>query len=648
MILGLLVRHYKIYKGLNFIPISDNLQNNFSIYVGSNGVGKSSILEALNTFFNNGVWNKHKDGKQDETFVAPVFLIKKEIFNKKISPLEQEIFTDITNFFLEAKKNNNTVDIEKFFILRDSLSKLINMDDYYFFVLGNTFKERTKVHFGSVWDSALKADLTSKFTTYNLDTLLFKLKEYYSFVYIPVESKVSDTLRLETFEMQKLMNKDILNTIENVLKEKEFKNPSGNGKINAVDYLNQSLNTFMDEINDKVQAIDHTYSFKVDIGYKKNLTSYDLREKILQAYFSIRTLKKETKEIFELSSGEQRIALIDIATAFLNASGEKDGNLILAIDEPEASMHISKSFKQFKRLEDITKQNNIQVMITTHWYGSLPTIQKGNLHHIDEGDKPSITTFDFLNYLENRRNFPDDIEMKSYFELVSTIISSIKNEQINWLICEGSDDKKYLTHYLNTDIENLQVMPVGGCGNVIKLYQYLYAPFSEKNEKALLKNGKILCLIDSDTEQKTTKFSSNVGNILKIGRLQIDANNAATICNLTNVGNYSVTLIEDCLNPKILYDALAKTIEQVSANDIQEIFSEFEFNDAVQTSRVKGEISILKPKNIEALEKKSTLYEEFEKNHFKYTLADNYISIEKEKTEHRPDIFNKIKDFFIE
>ena len=64
--------------------------------------------------------------------------------------------------------------------------------------------------------------------------------------------------------MQKLMNKDILDTIENVLKEKQFKKPSSSTKINAVDYLNQSLNAFMDEINDKVQAIDHTYSFKVD------------------------------------------------------------------------------------------------------------------------------------------------------------------------------------------------------------------------------------------------------------------------------------------------------------------------------------------------------------------------------------------------
>lgn len=82
MIIGLITRHYKIYKALNYIPISDQLDNNLSIYVGNNGVGKSSILEALNTLFNNGYWNKHKDGKQDETFICPVFLIEKEKFNK--------------------------------------------------------------------------------------------------------------------------------------------------------------------------------------------------------------------------------------------------------------------------------------------------------------------------------------------------------------------------------------------------------------------------------------------------------------------------------------------------------------------------------------------------------------------------------------
>ena len=71
--------------------------------------------------------------------------------------------------------------------------------------------------------------------------------------------------------------------------------------------------------------------------------------------------------------------------------------------------------------------------------------------------------------------------LKSYFELASSILSSMRADNSNWIICEGSDDKLYLKHYLK-DIPNLKLLSVGGCGNVTKLYQYLYIPFSERDE----------------------------------------------------------------------------------------------------------------------------------------------------------------------
>lgn len=650
MITGLILRHYKIYKALNYIPVSDRRENNFSIYVGNNGVGKSSILEALNTFFNNGIWNKHKEGKQDETFICPVCLIKKTELNsfRGVSSTDKDALECLSNHFWSLAPSSGTSEINKFFEDRDELLKSYSSDDYYLIVVGNTFKNKNSTYFGSGFDTSARASLTAALPDYKLDNLLQIVRSFYSFVYIPVESKVSDTLKLETFEMQQMMNKDILSLIDVVLNAKEFTTPGSTAKTNAVKYLNNSLNNFMDEINDQIQAIDEKYSFKVDVGYKKNLTAFDLREKILEAYFSIRTLKKETKEIYELSSGEQRIALIDIATAFLNNSGEKDGFLILAIDEPEASLHISKCFNQFKRLENLTQQSDLQIMLTTHWYGSLPTIQKGNLHHIDFGEKPSITTFDFLNFMEERRNFPDDIEMKSFFELVTTLISSIKNENINWLICEGSDDKNYITHYLGDEVNNLHIMPVGGCGNVIKLYEYLFAPFSEKKEKALLTQGKVLCLIDSDIEQKTIKVNSDVGNQLKISRLQLNSDNNFELKTLANAGRYEPTTVEDCLNSSIMYTALKKTVDEISNTDIQELFDKFEFNTVNQNSRIEGESSIIKPKEVEVIGRKPELYEEFKKNNFKYKLAENYISKANTVTHDRPDLFEEIIKFYNE
>ena len=50
MIVGILLKNYKIYGGVKYIPVTAN--HNFIAYIGDNGVGKSSILEALDTYFN--------------------------------------------------------------------------------------------------------------------------------------------------------------------------------------------------------------------------------------------------------------------------------------------------------------------------------------------------------------------------------------------------------------------------------------------------------------------------------------------------------------------------------------------------------------------------------------------------------------------
>ena len=91
MILSILKRHYKVYNNINFIPISNSLSNNFSLFVGNNGVGKSSILESLNAFFNNGYWNRSKNEKQDDTFICPLFLINKSKFISKMNLKEDDI-----------------------------------------------------------------------------------------------------------------------------------------------------------------------------------------------------------------------------------------------------------------------------------------------------------------------------------------------------------------------------------------------------------------------------------------------------------------------------------------------------------------------------------------------------------------------------
>ena len=65
MILGIILRNFKIYKSITYIPISNG--NRFCGLIGKNGIGKSSILEALDFYFNS---NNNKDFKKAEKFIV--------------------------------------------------------------------------------------------------------------------------------------------------------------------------------------------------------------------------------------------------------------------------------------------------------------------------------------------------------------------------------------------------------------------------------------------------------------------------------------------------------------------------------------------------------------------------------------------------
>ncbi|MGG0825154.1 AAA family ATPase [Paenibacillus turicensis] len=650
MIVGLLCRHYKIYQGLNFIPICDDYENPFTLFIGNNAVGKSSVLESLNTFFNNSNWNRTKNTKAEEAFVAPVFLVKKDEIFQNIKEDYYRILVKLSDYFWEvtdeANANlKNSEEFEHFFRFRDELKYRYGKEKYLFFILGINYTEKSKVYY-STFNTHLENNLRESGIDFRDGMIINAIRDYYSYIYIPVESVTSEVIKIENKEMQDLMSTDILDEIDHILNEKNFTKQNGtNGKISLMDYLNTNLDEYMNSINETIGVIDETYAYKVEQGYKRKLTPADVRNRILEAYFSIRTLKKDKKEINELSSGEQRIALIDIATAFLqNNSLSNRRKILLAIDEPENSLHISKAFGQFERLHNLVGKN--QLLLTTHWYGSLPITNIGNIQHLDykkSGEsRVCINTFDLNNYFEKRGTLPEDIQMKSYFDLTASILSSIRAEKCHWIICEGSDDKLYLTHYLQ-GIENIRLLSVGGCGNVIKVYRYLFTPFSEKEEKRAIES-KVLCLIDTDDIIHDLEISSNVKGKLKLARIQEERNQDIKLQGVSKSGYYSPTEMEDCLNPLKYYNSVRDVIMETGDSELIAIFNKFKFREESASSRVKSEEqSILEPIELIPIEDKRKIYIFLDDHYNKFLIAKKYTSLEKGET---PELFEIIKEYF--
>lgn len=601
MLVGVFLRHFKIYKGARYIPFGTKKLENFNLFIGQNGAGKSSILEALDCFFNNRdfIYNTHQN--KLDAFVAPLFLIEKRNI-RKFDKDVQKIMPIVSDFFfkeIEVGNSTNYKQYNNFFEHRDCLRQYA---DTHFLVLsthspsgdffGNAF-----ITFNKSLINKIKAELIEFEEDKDLKKVLEKLKSnlisIYSYQYIPVETSLNDFLRLESKGMQDLMSENIKQRIEKVLNEKLPIKEGRTQSKSLLDIVNNDLEAFVDSVAETIQLIDEKYDFEKEYKAKTKLTANHLTDIIVDSFFLKRKLKRDGKPIENMSAGERKKALIDIAYAFLTQERKLSQNIILAIDEPESSLHISMCYDQFNRLQQLAKKFNVQLFVTTHWYGALPIIDEGTLHHIqsDDDDLTEIKPFSFENYFSKQKVHPDDIQFKSYFDLVSSIISSLRLQDVNWMVVESDDDKKYICKHLDESVrETIKFLPVGSCAVVAVLYNYLYTPIFQGHDNYSFK-GKIFCLIDTDIQGVKFSENSDIGKILRIRRLQLN-NEKVELHKIESLVHYP-TEIEESLVPKYFYSALSQCIQNSSDTSIKDIFEKFKYDESAKNSYIKGDDSMI-------------------------------------------------------
>lgn len=644
MIIGLFLRNYKCYKGINYISFFSKEPKNLKVIIGNNGVGKSSILEALNTFFNDTEWTVNSESKENDSFVGGLFLMSKAKVDAILAsdPLI-EIMSHISSSFwnVSMSANANYSKYEEFFRTRDKISHTAN--SHYLFMLGKEYnnKDLTFLTFKNSVNEEI-SKLESKPTIVTLNILRDKILDHFSYLYIPVETSISEFLKLEATGMQTLMNKDIKNNISQIFNTKNLtrndENRTRSRQYSFLDVINQNLEDYISLVEEKIQKIDSDYNFKKGYRQNTNLTANHITDVILNAYYSKRKLKKGDKPINTLSAGERKRALVDIAYSLLSQSNNNSKEIILAIDEPESSLHISKCYEQFSRIEDIANVFSKSVFISTHWYGSLPILNDGVILHIEKNEQ--IKTFDISYYFEQRREHPDDIHLKSYFDLASSIISSLRNSSINWLLVEGYEDKIYLDYYIKNN--DIKILPLGGCANVKTIYEYLFVPMSKKDENSKT-NGKVFCLVDTDTQAISINVNSETkNNSLKIRRLHEESGNVS----LLRIGDPNRTQIEieEVLDPHTFYITLSQAIAVFGSTEENKAFSAFKFDPDIKNSKIIGDNSILQHLgNGRNLRADKSLIIEFINSH-KRSISEIYIT--QDPNHITPNWISEIVDFF--
>lgn len=568
MIIGTFLRYYKTYQGINYIPITD--EDKFCGLVGDNGIGKSSVLESFDTFFNAKPWNFNtvtkKSGKSStKPQIVPVFLLERSCFNGDVlekAELLNTIATSISENDVSASLKNHA---KAFIEHRNKLIQRLDLSDLLIIPIGVDYKGDTSI---SLFNNRMavekllgdKEEITK--TSLSDDELkaflplLTKIKEIVDYIYIPREIDPELFTKLETNEIQVLMGETLVQILSERVPQKQ------------INEINSSLNSFIDTLAQELEV----YSYRTPTDRQQYLRKNDVYNLIIQSFFSTRKLHKKQGEnwleISSLSSGEKQKAIINVAHSLLQKHRDTGSNLIIGIDEPESSLHMSACFDQFDALYEISR-DAMQVVFSSHWYGFLPTIETGSATVISK--KESTHVFDMINLANYREQIkqvtasskgrlPYDIRLKSINDFVQSVITSAIGETpFNWIICEGSSEKMYLSSYFQdlVDSRRLRIVPVGGAKEIKRLYNHLSISYEDFQEEI---SGKIILLSDTDA-QMVNYDVKNYPNLFCKRIVNCMKDRTTKLVNIQANPVSPATEIEDSLNGKLFYETLCSFID---------------------------------------------------------------------------------------
>lgn len=632
------IKYYKVFQSLHFMPLT--WKSNFAIYTWNNWAGKSSILQALDSYFNNINWYINNNGsarwRDEQCTVSLLFSLTEIEIDEHFSGHIEEIKTIWRIIWTLAVWETETIAWQSNLspvqnIIEQKLKAKTfiwnnNTDEFIFCISSKYSENRTN----TAWFDPFGNDIEriSEIETEILDNIANELYNYLkqkiTYLYIPTEISPQDFLKFDSQKLMSIADQGLYEAVDHSLEQRFRITRRTNGRPtekSTLQLVNESLSSFISSFQERIRAWDRLITLNYP-ARKRNLTTQDLRNIILESYFYTKFFQVNGINIGELSSWEQKKAILNICYGLLtdNNSGKF---IIFAVDEPENSQHISNMLEPFNKILQLLNNSKVFCLVTTHWYWALAMLENWYLHYIEKNIRIECSTFNLYNYQEDRRSFPEDLYFKSFFDLAANIISTLRIWQ-SWIICEWSDDKVYLTKHLSDWIDK-KILCVGWRGNVLKLYKLLYSALDWDSLTWI--SWKVFCIVDTDHEHASldNHYLRNIPNLC-IRRFQKNSTlTEITLINLWPSWVISPTTIEYALEPKAYYNAVKDALlEKWMIN----LFDHLLFNENSVISMIEWDHSIIVSDNqismSEFLVNKRTIIEEINNLEIKYLIAQKY------------------------
>ena len=473
------LKNFRGYYGEHIIKI-----NNLTAFIGKNDAGKSTILKALDIFFNNTTTTTKFD-KDDINKIAFNNDINKTEISICFKNLPENIIIDdtISTTFKEEYLLNNENELEivkkytsdkpKIFIrayhpTQEKCSNLLNktQSELRKIIQNNNIECENnainKIMRQAIWQNysnELQFNLIDIDVTKNDSKTIWekieKMLPIYTLFRADRENKDSDNEvqdPLKTITKEVLMDPNIQNKLQDVAKQ-----------------VSNSLQEISNAIQNNIKQIEPNIlnDLMPNIPSSDSLKWYDV-------FKNVSMVSDNNIPINKRGSGVKRIILL----SFLMAQAERrkisthNTHIIYAIEEPETSQHTQHQLKLIETLKKLSLDTNSQIIITTHSPRIVKELAYENIIMVTSIDNsrrlinieksllpyPSLNEVNYLAFNEITEEYHDELyghiyEMKLMKEFLAQYDNNMEYRYPS-NINNGKIDKVCLSKYIRDQIHH--------------------------------------------------------------------------------------------------------------------------------------------------------------------------------------------------
>jgi len=571
------IKNFRGYRTETIIPIS-----NLTAFIGKNDAGKSSVLEALEIFFNNSLvvceredLNINADGNQIE--ITCVFSdYPNEIVIDAAAP------TSLTNEYL--LNENHKLEIKKVFSATAAKPK-----EKVFIICNHPTAQNANDLL-----ELKKADLKARATSLNIPQA-----NYNGNINSTIRQAIWDSFdNLQLARTELLVDKEDTKKVYDTLKNYlpiyalfQSDRQSKDDDKEVTDPMKLAVQQALAELTDEIEHIKNEVRNKAIDTANRTLAklkemSPELADELIPEFktepkfdsqFKLTINSEDNIPINKRGSGVRRLILLN----FFRAEAERlrnqhQGNqIIFAFEEPETSQHPDHQEMLIQAFIELANTGNSQIILTTHTPALAGLLPLQSLRFIEK-------TIDDRNI-----ELGTDEVFEKIAQTLGVLADPIPKNATAIILIEGKSDVTFINHTANQlknagylthtfQEKRIALVPIGGCGNLkhwqtLRLVDQFQIPYcvlldSDKGTNEEQKNiATITDLVQSGIKAYVTR-KREPENYIHLDCLQLPAGSAFTI---TDTCDAKVLIANEKSTKKELI--LEKFWTRMTADQIREV-----------------------------------------------------------------------------